>query len=149
MTRKPVEMSEYDQHIQERMRQAYQRVFGSSPGSPGFGQRYMEPPCDVYQTESHVVVLMDIAGIPDEEIELEVDGRRLIISGERKPLGSDSSRRSYSQMEITTGPFRRELFLPAEVDAENSEAVYHSGILKITLPISRPATGRHLRIIVR
>lgn len=144
MTKKPV--SEFDQHIQERMRQAYQRVFGAS-GSPGFGRRYMEPACDVFQAESNIVVLMDIAGIPDEEIELEVDGRRLVISGQRKPLGG-RSHRVYSQMEIATGPFRRELFLPAEVDAEKSEAIYHAGILKVTLPVSRPSSGRHLRIIV-
>lgn len=146
MTKKPVELSGFDQHIQERMRQAYQRVFGV-PGSQGFGQRYLEPPCDVYQSESNIVVLMEIAGIPDEEIELEVDGRRLVISGERKPLGK-GARRVYSQMEITTGPFRRELLLPEEVDAEKSEAIYHAGILQVTLPISRPSSGRHLRIIV-
>lgn len=147
MTKKPASMSEFDQHIQERMREAYQRVFGT-PGSPGFGRHFIEPPCDVFQAGSDVVVLMEIAGIPDEEIELEVEGRQLIISGERKPLGGHSHR-TYSQMEIATGPFRRELLLPAEVDAQKSEAIYHAGILKITLPVSKPSPGRHLRIIVR
>jgi HSP20 family protein len=140
-------MSEFDQQINERMRQAYKRLFGL-PGSPRFGQRYIEPPCDVFQTETEVVVLMEIAGIPDEEIELEVDGRQLIICGERKPLVG-RSRRVYSQMEIATGPFRRELLLPTEVNVEDSEAVYSTGILKITLPIARPSTGRHLRITIR
>lgn len=130
------------------MRQAYKRVFGG-PGSPGFGQPYMEPPVDVYQTETDVIVLMEIAGIPEEEIALEVDGRTLVISGERKPLQSSGPRRMYSQMEITNGPFRRQLLLPIEVNAEAAEAIYRNGILEVKLPMARPSAGRNLRIIVR
>jgi HSP20 family protein len=140
-------MSEFEQHIHERMRQAYQRVFGG-PGSPGFGQPYMEPPVDVFQTETDVVVIMEIAGIPEEEVELAVDGRTLTITGERKPLPA-SPRRRYSQMEIANGPFRRQLLLPSEVNAEAATANYKNGILEITLPMTRPTTGRHLRIIVQ
>jgi len=145
--KKTLEMSEYESHIHDRMRQAYQRVFGG-PGSPGFGRPYMEPPVDVYQTETDVVVIMEIAGIPEEEVELEVDGHRLTISGERKPLPG-TPRRRYSQMEIASGPFRRELHLPCEVNAEEATAVYTSGILQLTLPMTRPTSGRHLRIIVQ
>jgi HSP20 family protein len=107
----------------------------------------MEPAVDVYQTDSEVVVLMEIAGIPEEEIELQVEGRSLVIHGHRKPARG-GPRRVYSQMEITTGPFRRNLLLPAEVNAEEAHAAYQNGILEIRLPMTRPSTGRHLRIIV-
>ena len=147
MPRKSLEMSEFEQHIHERMRQAYQRVFGA-PGNPGFGQPYMEPPVDVFQTDTDVVVIMEVAGIPEEEVELEVEGRTLTITGERKPLAG-SPRRRYSQMEIANGPFRRELLLPSEVNADGAKAVYNNGILEIRLPMTRPTTGRHLRIIVQ
>jgi HSP20 family protein len=147
MARQDVEMSNFEQHIQERMRRAYQRVFGT-PASPNFGRPFMEPPVDVYETESHVVVVMEIAGIPEAEVELEVEGRSMRISGQRRPLTSLPGC-VYSQMEITHGAFRRDLLLPAEVNAEAAQAVYKDGILEIRLPITRPSRGRHLRVVVR
>jgi HSP20 family protein len=138
----------FEQRIRDQMEKAYQRVFGNAPGSPGFCIPYMEPPVDVYQTETEVVVVMEMAGISEEEIEVEVDGRSMAIRGERKPLRGRPGR-SYSQMEIAHGSFQRELLLPAEVNAEEMQAVYSGGILEITLPKAAPAPGRHLRIIVR
>ncbi len=140
-------MSDFEQHIQERMSRAYERVFGS-PANPGFGRPYMEPPVDIYHTDTEVVVLMEIAGIPEEEIELEVEGRSMVVRGRRKPL-SGRPNRVYSQMEITHGAFQRDLLLPSEVNAEAAKAVYKDGILEITLPITKPHGGRHLTIVVR
>jgi HSP20 family protein len=108
----------------------------------------MEPPVDVYQTDAHVVVLVEIAGILEEEIDLEVEGRNMTIRGERKPVPS-RPQRAYSQMEIINGPFQRELFLPAEVNPEQAEATYKHGILEIVLPKAAPTRGRQLRIVVR
>ena len=140
-------MSDFEQHIQERMSRDYQRVFGS-PANPGFGRPYMEPPVDIYHTDKEVVVLMDIAGIPEEEIELEVEGRSMIVRGRRKPIGGRPNR-VYSQMEIMHGAFQRDLLLPSQVNAEAAKAVYKDGILEITLPVTKPHSGRHLTIVVR
>ncbi len=140
-------MSDFEQHIQERMSRAYERVFGS-PANPNFGRPYMEPPVDIYHTDTEVVVLMEIAGIPEEEIELEVEGRSMVVRGRRKPLSGRPSR-VYSQMEITHGAFQRDLLLPSEVNAEAAKAVYKDGILEITLPVTKPHSGRHLTIVVR
>lgn len=134
--------------IQEHLDRARRSLFGGSPGSPNFCAPYMEPPVDVYLTETDVVVVMEIAGIPEEEIEIEVEGRRMLIRGERKAL-SGPARRAYFQMEIGNGPFQRDIFLPAEVNPEMLKAVYKDGILEITLPKSEPRRGRQLRIIVR
>lgn len=137
----------FEQRIREQMEKAYQRVFGGPPGSPGFCVPYLEPPVDVYQTQTEVVVVMEMAGISEEEIEVEVEGRTMAIRGERKPPRG-KPQRSYSQMEIAHGPFQRELLLPAEVNAEGMQATYSGGILEITLPKTAPSLGRHLRIIV-
>ena len=47
------------------------------------------------------------------------------------------------------GAFQRDLLLPSEVNAEAAKAVYKDGILEITLPVTRPHSGRHLTIVVR
>lgn len=147
MPRSSTDIFSQFEHIRDRMEQAYQRLLGG-PGSPPFCLPFMEPPVDVYQTDDEVVILMELAGIAEEAVEMEVEGTSLVIRGERKPIPGHA-RRIYSQMEISSGPFQRELMLPAEVDPERLQAAYKDGILHIVLPKATPAAGRQLRIIVR
>jgi HSP20 family protein len=138
--------TDFEKLINDRMERAYQKVFGSPPGS-NFCAPYMEPPVDVYQTDSHVVVVMEIAGIAGEEIELHVDRSTMVIRGERREQAAPRNR-SYSQMEIAHGPFQREIMLPAPVNPDESQAVYKDGILQITLPKTATVMGTQLRIVV-
>jgi len=147
MTRKTADMFSQFEHIRERMEKAYRQVLGG-PGRPGFCAPYMEPAADVYETPDEVIVLVEMAGISGQEIELELEGRNLLIQGQRRPLGG-KPQRSYSQMEIAHGAFRRELLLPSEVDAEKAVAAYREGILEVVLPKAGPHENRHLRIVAR
>jgi HSP20 family protein len=141
------QFSGIDPHIQEHLARARRTLMGGSPGSPNFCPPFLEPPVDVYQTETRVVVLMEIAAIPEEEILIEVEGRIMLVRGERKAL-SGPPLRAYHQMEIAHGVFQREIFLPAEVNPEELSAVYKDGILEIALPKSAAHSSRQLRIVV-
>ncbi len=138
------------EHIRERMDQAYRRVLGGpgGPGGPGFGVAYLEPATDVYETETEVVVLVEMAGISGAEIEMDIDGRVLHLQGERRPLPGRPGM-SYSQIEISHGMFRRDLLLPAEVNGEQASATYNDGILQVVLPKARRGRNRQLRIVAR
>lgn len=146
MARRTTDIFSQFERISEQMDKASRRVLGA-PGRPGFCEPFMEPPVDVYQTDAEVVILVEMAGIGDAEVQLELDGQSLIIRGERRPL-QGRPQRTYSQMEISHGPFRRELYLPADVDPEAASIVYKEGILEISLPKASPAVSRQLRIIV-
>lgn len=147
MSQRPSDIVPEFERIRERMEQAYQRVIGG-PGRPGFTGPILEPAVDVYQTETDVIVLIEMAGIAREQVELEVDGATFTFRGERKPLGGRPGR-IYSQMEICQGKFERELTLPAEVNADGAQATYKDGILEIALPKAAPVTARNLKIVVR
>jgi HSP20 family protein len=133
-------------HIHERMERVYSRVLGA-PGAPGFCPPYTEPPVDVYETNDEVVVVIEVAGLKENEIELEVDGAALTFRGERAPL-KGRPKRVYSQMEIGHGHFQREVALPAPVSPEGARAVYKNGILEIALPKTDPIVRRHLRLLL-
>lgn len=141
------EFSDFEQHINDRLDKAYRQLFGKPPGGHGFGDPYMEPPVDIYQTDAEVVVLMEIAGIPEEEIQIRAEGRTMLISGERKPLPGPRGRQ-YSQMEIPSGAFQREVLLPASVNPDAAKVSYHGGILSIVFPKAEPSSGTHLRIVI-
>ena len=135
------------EHIRERMEQARQRVIGA-PGMPSFSVPFIEPAVDIYETEDQVVIVAEIAGIGNQDLELEVEGSKCILRGERKPA-SQGAKRDYRQVEISHGPFQRELLLPAAVNPNAVETVYKDGMLQIALPKASPARSRTLTILVR
>ena len=147
MTQQASDMFSEFERIRERMQTAWQHVIGP-PGAPRFCAPVIEPPVDVYETDDEVVVLVEIAGIPNEEVEVLVDGRTLTVRGERRPPGG-RPQRLYSQMEICQGPFQRDLLLPSEVNAEQARASYNAGLLEIVLPKVGQTLSRHVRVIAR
>jgi HSP20 family protein len=97
------------------------------------------PAVDVYYTADppRAVVRADLAGIDPQEIELQIRGRELILSGQRRPqLGEE---RVYQQLEIEHGPFRRVVALGVDVDNEAASASYEDGILTVELPLRESA----------
>jgi HSP20 family protein len=135
------------ERIRERMEQAWRQVLGP-PGAPRFSPPIIESPVDVYETDDEVVVVAEIAGILEEEVEIVVDGKVLVLSGERKPsIGRPG--RLYSQMEICHGPFRRELLLPADVNPDEARAEYSQGMLEIVLPKVTRRISRQVKFLVR
>jgi HSP20 family protein len=78
-----------------------------------------------------VVVKVEIAGIRDEDVEVVVQGNRLLISGKRL---DSSERRAYHQMEISYGKFAVDIELPISVMTDGANAEYKDGFLTITLP---------------
>jgi HSP20 family protein len=147
MKQRTTDMFSDFERIHERMQQAWQQVLGP-PGAPRFAPPLIEPSADVYETDREVVVVAEIAGISEEQVEIVVDGRMLILSGERRPSEARPGR-LYSQMEICHGPFRRELLLPVEVNPNEARARYSQGMLEIVLPKVSRRMSRRLKVVVR
>lgn len=89
------------------------------------------PPTDVYETDNHVVVVVEIAGLSPGDYEVLLRGRTLIITGERR---DPAEKLAYQQMEIRHGRFRAQVHLPWALETSGYEAVYENGFLKISLP---------------
>jgi HSP20 family protein len=84
------------------------------------------------------VVRADLAGIDPSEIELQIRGRELVLSGNRRPEHGEE--RAYQQLEIEHGPFRRVVALGVDVDNAAASASYEDGILTVELPLVQPAS---------
>ena len=91
------------------------------------------PPTDVYETEKVIYVLVEIAGVQDEHVEVEVFHNALCIEGFRRlPQGDETG--VYRVAEIHQGAFHIDVPLPADVDPHKTEAALERGILRVTLP---------------
>ena len=86
------------------------------------------PPTDVYETERHILIKMEIAGMRQEDFQLRLDGNVLTIRGRRVDLYRDR-KGSFRQMEINYGPFEVVVRLPQSVDASSIRSLYKAGFL--------------------
>lgn len=89
------------------------------------------PPTDEYENEETYVVLVEIAGMRDDDFEISLENNILLVSGTRPDF---LERRAYQQMEIRFGKFETSVHLPGPVDIEQARAEYQDGFLTIILP---------------
>lgn len=98
-----------------------------------FYERAWKPLCDVSETGEEVIIVADLGNVSAENVEIKVEGGKLILRGmRREPVSAPE--RNYRQMEISYGPFERVISLFARVDASKASAVYEDGFLEIRLP---------------
>jgi HSP20 family protein len=120
-------------------------VFAPQPHATPF----WTPAVDMYETESEIVVVFDLAGIDTEQTEVHAEPNLLTVRGVRRErragLESDQPR-AYHALEIAYGRFERSLHLPPGIDTTAARATYRDGLLEIKLPKRVP---RHVPIDVQ
>lgn len=137
------------------MRREIDELFGDIWSRAGLTQRKVgfSPRVDVYYCPDPplAVIKADLGGIDIGDVNLEIRGRTLVISGERR--AHEGEGRVYQQIEIESGPFVREIQLGADVDSGRARATYDDGILRVELPITDgaaviqvPIEGSHKQI---
>lgn len=126
----------------DRMRREVDELFGDVFERTGLARRRggFSPAVDVvYSGEPRrAIVTAELAGIDPADLKLEIYGRRLTLSGERR--ASAGSEDVYQQIEIQRGPFRRVVELAEDVQADGATARYQNGMLRIELPLQ---SGQH------
>lgn len=98
-----------------------------------FGGSNAWPAIDVAEHDDAVVVRAEVPGCKADDIDISVCNNTLTISGEKKETREEKDK-GYYYAESSYGSFRRDVNLPAEVDANKVEATCKDGVLSITLP---------------
>ena len=93
--------------------------------------RIWRPPTDVYETDTSVVVKVEVAGMAEDDFAITYSDRNLIIAGMRR---DPAAKLGYHQMEIPYGEFSTEVYVSEAVDVDSIEASYENGFLLVTLP---------------
>jgi HSP20 family protein len=108
---------------------AIQRLPQLVPGFP------WNPHVEVSEQEGEVRVCIDVPGVDESHLQVEVHEGTLTVRGERQDeRGPDAGRR---RSELHYGTFVRRIPLPQGVDADAAQARLRNGVLEIRMPVQR------------
>lgn len=123
--------------LQDRMNRLFEDSL-TSPRTPSPSGSWT-PAADVVENEEGFVIQVDLPGVAEDEVEIQVDGDRVVVRGERRPA-ENARPDSFHRMERSYGPFVRTFVLTTDVDADHVTAALKDGLLRLDLP-KRPGRG--------
>ena len=103
------------------------------------------PAAEVEEAEDHYLLSLEMAGVPRDQIKIEVVDNQIMISGERsRQIKHKQEGQTYSERQF--GKFQRSFALPTGVDASRVEANCQDGILRVYIPKAESAKPRQIKI---
>lgn len=116
--------------LQREMEQVFDQF--SYPMPLGMNMNMMAPALDITETDDAYLVSIDVPGMNQADIKIELDDHQLRVSGERKEERSERDRTARSERYF--GWFERVVTLPSQVRDEQIEATLRNGVLHIAVP---------------
>lgn len=128
---RPVRLSlDLDRRIEQLFTELIHEPWGRD-----FGATVWQPAIDVHETADAYLIEADIPGVAPENVEIQVDGRRITIRGTRDTVtwsGSQAGRNVL--IERQHGHFCRTVELDHPVAIERIQMQFEQGILRARLP---------------
>ena len=116
----------------DRLQQDMNQLFGDMSvnrmrKAPSF------PAINIWAAEDSAKVTAEIPGVSKDDLEINVTGETLTLSGVRGQDDLPESAR-YHRQERRFGEFSRSIQLPYTVDTNKVKAVFKNGVLSVELP---------------
>ncbi len=109
------------------------RPFQTLLGAGTYGD--FSPVVDIFDEGDHIVVKSELPGLTKNDINVEMIGNTLCISGEKKSE-EEVNKAGYFRAERSFGQFRRNLTLPEGIDYGKIKASFKDGVLDVRIPKS-------------
>jgi HSP20 family protein len=101
------------------------------------------PAVDIEELEDAYVVEAEVPGVKREDVNIEVSGNELTISGEVKVREREGIIRRRTRR---VGEFEFRVLLPNEVNAEGIDAKLNDGVLTVRIPKAERAQRRRIEV---
>ena len=111
---------------------------------PSTGSRGGFPPVNVFQSDGKYVVIAELPGVRQEDINVEIDRNKVRLSGKKSIDYGDNI--SMHRRERQAGEFDRTLTLPFEIGVDEVQAEYRDGMLALRLPPAEAHKPRKVSI---
>jgi HSP20 family protein len=133
--------------LQNQMNRLFQESFGQPGREESLTTSVFSPAVDVYEDEHNITLKIEVPGVEEKDIDIRVENNTLTVHGERK-FEKDEKEENYRRVERQYGSFTRTFTLPNSVDAENIQADYDKGVLKVRLAKKAEAKPKQIKLNV-
>jgi len=119
--------------LETNLNTSFAEQLGDMLNNNSSGEFLWRPPVDVFETETHVKIFSNVAGISADDINVDFFNNLVVITGERKFPNIDGMM-TQRQREIIYGKFKRNINLPLSITNRDSVSVnIKEGVLSIVI----------------
>lgn len=108
------------------------------------------PAVDIVEHDTNYELHVNLPGMSKDDIQIQLEDNRLVISGERKYQIEDKSEEGakprYHRIESGYGSFKRSFTLSNEIQRDNIQAKFENGVLVVTLNKTDEGTSKSISI---
>jgi len=103
------------------------------------------PAVDVYEDEHKVTLKLEVPGVKQEDLDVQVEKQTLTVRGQRN-FEKEEKEENFQRIERRYGSFSRSFTLPSTIDTESVNANYENGVLKIELAKREEAKPKQIKV---
>jgi len=103
------------------------------------------PAVDVYDDEHKVILKLEVPGVKQEDLDVQVENQTLTVRGQRT-FEKEEKEENFQRIERQYGSFSRSFTLPNTIDTQSVKADYENGILKIELAKREEAKPKQIKV---
>jgi HSP20 family protein len=133
--------------LQDRINRVFRDRYSDAGRDESLATSSFAPAVDVYEDEHNVTLKIEVPGIDEKDIDVQLENNTLTVHGERK-IDEEEKEENYRRVERQYGSFTRTFTLPTTVDSEKVSATYDKGVLKIALPKKAEAKPKQIKVNV-
>jgi HSP20 family molecular chaperone IbpA len=102
------------------------------------------PPTDIYEAKDSVTMLLDMPGADPNSLDVTLDKRVLTVSARSTPTIPQGY--ALVHAEYRDGNYERAFTLSDQIDADQAQAAFRDGVLRLTLPKTSPAPAKKIPV---
>ena len=133
--------------LQNRMNSIFQEYNRNQGEGDSLVTAAFVPPVDIYEDEQKIALNLEVPGMKESDLDIQLENNLLTVKGERK-FEKEEKEENFHRIERRYGSFTRSFTLPQTVDTGAATASYDAGVLTISLAKKEAAKPKQVKIEV-
>jgi HSP20 family protein len=105
------------------------------------------PPVDIYEDDHKIVLKLEVPGMKQDDLDIQLENNTLTVRGERK-FEKEEKEENFHRIERRYGSFYRAFTIPNTVNPDSVKADYDAGVLRIQLEKRAEAKPKQIKVAV-
>ena len=133
--------------LQNRMNSLFQDFNRGQGEGDAVSTAAFVPPVDVYEDEHKIVLKLEVPGLKENDLDIQMENNVLTVRGERK-FEKEEKEENFHRIERRYGSFYRSFTVPNTVNPENVKASYDAGVLRLEMEKRPEAKPKQIKVAV-